>query len=67
MEIFWLVVTIGIVLFVTFMGIKEGFSTWYINYLFAVMSGVTFLMRRFMRKRMEKNEAAVQHPPRENA
>lgn len=66
MERFWLGATILIILVVTFMGIKEGFDTWLMNYLFAFISGATYLMRRFMRKRMEKNQAA-QHPPADNA
>ncbi len=67
MERFWLVVTILIILIVTFMGIKEGFDTWLMNYLFAFISGATYLMRRFMRKRMEKNQTVQQHPPGDNA
>ncbi len=62
MELFWLFVTISIVLVVTFMGIKEGFETWYLNYIFAAMTGGTFLMRRYMRRRMERVEAEMQSP-----
>lgn len=60
MELFWLSMTVAIILVVTFMGIKEGFDTWYINYVFAAMSGGTFFMRRYMRRRMEKHEAFLQ-------
>ena len=62
MELFWLFLTISIVLVVTFMGIKEGFGTWYLNYIFAAMTGGTFLMRRYMRRRMERVEAEMQSP-----
>jgi hypothetical protein len=60
MELFWLSITVAIILVVTFMGIKEGFDTWYINYVFAAMSAGTFFMRRYMRRRMEKHEAFLQ-------
>jgi len=67
MEKFWLVLTILIILVVTFMGIKEGFDAWLMNYLFAFIAGATYFMRRFMRKRFEKNQALQQHPPSDKA
>ena len=65
MERFWLVVTIAIILIVTFMGIKEGFDTWAMNYIFAAITTGTYFLRRFMRKRMERNQNINQHPPAE--
>ena len=56
MEIFWLSVGILIILVVTFMGFKEGFDRWYHYYFLCVFAFGTFLMRRFMRKRMEKHQ-----------
>jgi hypothetical protein len=55
MEIFWLSIGILIVLVVTFMGFKEGFDSWGAYYLFGIMALGTFLLRRYMRKRMEKH------------
>jgi len=54
MELFWLFATIAIVLVVTFMGVKEGFSTWLVYYVLALMTSGTYLLRRFMRRRMER-------------
>lgn len=67
MEKFWLAITITIAVIVTFMGIKEGFATWWFYYFFALMTFGTFSLRRFMRKRMEKhmnylNEQANKDP-----
>lgn len=57
MEKLWLIITISIALLVTFMGIKEGFGTWWFYYIFALMTFGTYTLRRFMRKRMEKHMA----------
>ncbi len=54
MELFWLFATIAIILVVTFMGVKEGFSTWLVYYVLALMTSGTYLLRRFMRRRMER-------------
>jgi uncharacterized membrane protein len=56
MELFWLSVGVIATLFVTIMGIKEGFSNWYFYYIFGGMSLGTYLMRRTMRIRMEKHQ-----------
>jgi uncharacterized protein YneF (UPF0154 family) len=37
------------------MGFKEGFDSWGAYYLFGIMALGTFLLRRYMRKRMEKH------------
>lgn len=56
MELFWLSTGIIILLLVTFMCLKENFSSWAIYYVFALMAFGTYFMRRFMRKRMEKHQ-----------
>lgn len=61
MELFWLSTGIIIVLLVTIMCFKEGFSNWSIYYLFAFMALGTYFMRRFMRRRMEKHEAFLKN------
>jgi hypothetical protein len=55
MEWFWLGVSILIVIVVTFFGFTEGFDRWVFYYFLAALSMSTFLMRRWMRKRMEKH------------
>jgi hypothetical protein len=55
MEWFWLGVTILIIVSVTVFGFMDGFERWVYYYFLAVFSLFTFLMRRFMRKRMEKH------------
>lgn len=55
MEWFWLSVSILILIVVTVMGIRDGFDRWVFYYAFALMAGLTYLMRRFMRRRMEKH------------
>ena len=62
MELFWLFASIAIVLVVTFMGVKEGFSKWYFYYISSAMTFGTFFMRRYMRRRMERYEAEIQSP-----
>lgn len=57
MELFWLSIGIIITIMVTVMCLKENFSSWAVYYVFAFMAFGTYLMRRFMRKRMEKHQA----------
>ncbi|WP_343606409.1 hypothetical protein [Fluviicola sp.] len=57
MELFWLSMGILIIIMVTVMCLKESFSSWAVYYIFALMALGTYLMRRFMRKRMEKHQA----------
>jgi hypothetical protein len=56
MELFWLIAGVISTLFVTIMGLKEGFSNWYFYYIFGGMCLATYLMRRTMRIRMEKHQ-----------
>lgn len=65
MELFWLFSTIAIVLVVTFMGVKEGFSTWLVYYVLALMTSGTYLLRRFMRRRMERTMQQQNNQPKQ--
>jgi membrane protein implicated in regulation of membrane protease activity len=40
---------------VTYMSLTEGFNRWGYMYVFAVLSLVMYLMKRFMMKRYEKH------------
>lgn len=64
MELFWLSMGIVIIVLVTFMCFKEGFDSWAIYYVFALMSLGTYFMRRFMRKRMEKHQEFLKNQNR---
>lgn len=55
MEMFWLAMGVVILIVVTYQCIAEGFGSWGAYYAFAAMALLTFGMRRFMRKRMEKH------------
>lgn len=55
MEKFWLFAGIAMLLFITVLGFKEGFDRWYPYYVFPVLAFFAWLMRRVMRKRMEKH------------
>lgn len=55
MEKFWLFAGIAMVLVITVLGFKEGFDRWYPYYVFPALAFFAWLMRRFMRKRMEKH------------
>lgn len=55
MEMFWLAVGVVVIIMVTYMGFTEGFGSWAAYYFFALMALLTYTMRRFMRKRMEKH------------
>lgn len=49
----WLGIAIVLIVYVTYMGITEGFSRWAFMYVFAGVSLVAYLFRRFMSKRVE--------------
>lgn len=63
MELFWLSVGTVVLISVTFLGIKEGFSHWAVYYIFGLMALGTFVLRRFMRKRMEKHQEFLKNNP----
>lgn len=66
MELFWLSMGILIVLVVTVMGFIEGFKHWYLNYIFSAFAFGTYLLRRFMRKRMEQHQAFLNGEDKSN-
>jgi positive regulator of sigma E activity len=57
MELFWLSIGVIITILVTVMCLKENFSSLAVYYAFAFMALGTYLLRRYMRKRMEKHQA----------
>ncbi len=52
---FWLVMTLLIVAVVTYFGITEGFKRWNFYYLFAGLTLLMYIVRRWMLRRMEKH------------
>lgn len=52
---FWLVVTVLVLVVVTFMGFKDGFEVWGYYYFLAFISAMAFLSRRWMMRRLERN------------
>ena len=54
---FWLAMTVLIVVVVTVMGFREGFERWYFYYVFAFISLLMYVVRRWMLKRMVKHLA----------
>ena len=52
---FWLTVGILIFIGVTYMAITEGFRKWGYYYVFAGLSFLMFIVRRWMIKRMERH------------
>lgn len=55
MERFWLVVSIVVFLLVSYKCFDEGFDRWAFYYLFVLLALFTWIVRRYMRKRMEKH------------
>lgn len=51
----WLVITVVLVVFITYKVITEGFNRWGLMYIFAVVAFLAFLMRRYMSRRVEKH------------
>jgi len=60
MHYFWMAMAILITVFVTIMGLKEGFDRWYQFYLFAVIALLMYLLRRWMMKRMMRHIAFLE-------
>lgn len=65
MQVFWLLVAITIIIYVTVMGYKEGFDRWSFNYIFAGLAFAVYLLRRFMMKRMKKHQAFLDKQAKE--
>lgn len=51
----WLVLTIVLTVFITYKCFTEGFNRWAFMYLFPVITFLSYLMRKFMAKRVEKH------------
>lgn len=50
----WLGITIILVVFITFKVFSEGFERWGFMYIFAFIAFISYLLRRFMARRVEK-------------
>ncbi len=57
---FWLFVAILIFLVVTYMAITEGFKKWSFHYVFALIAFLSFIVRRWMMRRMERTVAEIE-------
>ena len=55
MLVFWLSLSVFITLFITYMGIMEGFRKWGFYYVFAGLAFLAYITRKWMMKRMEKH------------
>ena len=55
MEKFWLSIAVLVFVLVSYLCLTVSFERWGIYYIFVVLALFTWLMRRFMRKRMEKH------------
>ena len=66
MQWFWLAMTLFILVVVTNNVIKIGFREWGLYYIFAVVTFLFFLIRKFMIKRMEKHQAYLNEKNNEN-
>jgi hypothetical protein len=55
MEKFWLFAGIAMLIFITVLGFKEGFDRWYPYYVFPLLAFFAWIMRRVMRRRMQKH------------
>jgi len=55
-KFWWAMTAISLVLVLIFC-FKQGFDTWLIYFLVPVLTALMALMRRFLRKRLEKSEA----------
>jgi predicted Co/Zn/Cd cation transporter (cation efflux family) len=52
---FWLAASILTTIIVTIMGFVEGFDRWSLYYVFAGMSTLMYLFKRWMMKRMQRH------------
>ncbi len=52
---FWLAASILTTIIVTIMGFVEGFDRWSLYYVFAGMSALMYLFKRWMMKRMQRH------------
>ncbi|MGM0478558.1 MAG: hypothetical protein ACQERC_04990 [Bacteroidota bacterium] len=66
MQNFWLLVSLAIVVAVTYKGFAEGFERWAVYYIFAVMTIGLFFLRRYMMKRMERHQDFLKEKEKED-
>ena len=59
----WLVVSIGSVIVVTVMGLREGFEKWTSFYFISFISFFMYVVRRWMMKRMAKHLEYLKNNP----
>lgn len=57
LEKFWWAMTVVTLILVLVFCFMEGFETWMYYFLVPVLTAFMALMRRFLRKRLEKSEA----------
>ncbi len=57
---FWLAASILTTLIVTIMGFLEGFDRWSLYYVFAGMSDLMYLFKRWMMRRMQRHMAFLE-------
>ncbi|MGB0933242.1 MAG: hypothetical protein ACPGU5_03110 [Lishizhenia sp.] len=60
MQFFWLVMGVLLVVVVTFLSIKEGFSKWAGYYFMAILCFLMYFVKKWMMKRMEKHHSWIQ-------
>lgn len=56
MQKFWLVMTILIVIAVTYLGFTDGFDRWYFYYIFSGLTLALYFIRGYMMRHMEKHQ-----------
>lgn len=66
MQVFWLVIGIATIIFITYKGVTEGFDRWGAYYIFGVMALFVFLIRNFLMRRMKKHKKFLDEQPRKN-
>jgi len=57
---FWLLVSIILPIVITYFVITEGFNKWGAYYVLAFFAFLTYIVRRYMLKRMEKHLAFLE-------
>ena len=66
MQYFWLSMTIILLIVITVMAVREGFNKWAFYYIFAGLTLLVYLMRRFMMKRMVKHQEYLKEQANKN-
>lgn len=59
----WLGVTVILIVFITYKVFTEGFERWGFMYIFAIIAFISFLLRRFMARRVEKQMKKMEEHP----